>query len=44
MARAKCLSVLVASPRLMDVRCGTVEQIELVSTLCWVEEYAVGAP
>ncbi len=40
LSRAKCLSVLVASPRLMDVRCSTVEQIELVNTLCWVEEYA----
>ncbi len=43
LSRAKCLSVLVASPRLMDVRCRTVEQIELVNTLCWAEEYAAGA-
>ena len=39
LSRAKCLSVVVASPKLLDVRCRTVEQIALVNTLCWVEEY-----
>jgi uncharacterized protein len=40
LSRAKCLAVLVASPKLMDVQCRTVEQIRLVNTLCWVGEYS----
>ncbi|MGH8258798.1 MAG: DEAD/DEAH box helicase, partial [Steroidobacteraceae bacterium] len=39
LSRARCLALLVASPRLMDVGCHTPEQIELVNTLCWVHEY-----
>jgi superfamily I DNA and/or RNA helicase len=38
LSRAKCLAVLVASPKLMDVQCRTPEQIGLVNTLCWVGE------
>ncbi|MEO6080900.1 MAG: AAA domain-containing protein [Steroidobacteraceae bacterium] len=44
LSRAKCLAILVASPRLLDVECRTVDQIRLVNTLCWVQEYSVGAP
>jgi len=40
LSRAKCLAILVASPRLLDVECRTAEQIRLVNTLCWVEEYS----
>lgn len=40
LSRAKCLAVLVASPKLLDVACKTVEQIALVNTLCWVEEFS----
>jgi len=40
LSRAKCLALLVASPALMAVRCRTVEQMELVNTLCWVREYS----
>jgi uncharacterized protein len=39
-SRARCLALLVASPKLLAIRCHTPEQIELVNTLCWVEEYA----
>jgi uncharacterized protein len=39
-SRAKCLAILVASPRLLDVKCNTAEQIRLVNTLCWAEEYS----
>ena len=38
-SRAKCLAVVVASPALMHVKCGTPEQMELVNTLCWVRSY-----
>ena len=42
LSRARCLALLVASPELMTIKCNTVEQIELVNTLCWVDEYARG--
>jgi predicted RecB family nuclease len=41
-SRAKCLAVVVASPALLHVKCGTPEQMELVNTLCWVKSYATG--
>lgn len=37
-SRAQCLAVVVASPRLLTVRCNTVEQMALVNLLCWVAE------
>ncbi|MDQ2641547.1 MAG: hypothetical protein M3Y79_13335, partial [Pseudomonadota bacterium] len=40
LSRAKCLAILVASPRLLDVECSTEGQIRLVNTLCWAEEYS----
>jgi superfamily I DNA and/or RNA helicase len=43
-SRARCLALLVASPELLAIRCHTPEQIELVNTLCWAEEYAAGLP
>ena len=33
-SRAKCLAVLFASPRLMEIECGKVEELALVNTLC----------
>ncbi len=40
LSRARSLALLVANPRLMAIKCHTVDQIELVNTLCWVHEYA----
>ncbi|MEO9097958.1 MAG: TM0106 family RecB-like putative nuclease, partial [Candidatus Baltobacteraceae bacterium] len=40
-SRAQCLSVLVCSPRLLDVRCHSVEQMALANLLC---RYAEAAP
>jgi uncharacterized protein len=40
LSRARCLALLVASPRLMAIRCTTVEQMALVNMLCWLHEYA----
>ena len=37
-SRARCLSVLVANPRLLDTRCRTPAEIALVNTLCWAAE------
>lgn len=38
-SRARCLSLVIASPKLLDVDCSTPEQMKLVNTLCWLEEY-----
>ena len=42
-SRAKCLSVVVCSPRLLASRCRTVEQMRLVNALCRFAE-AAAAP
>jgi uncharacterized protein len=39
-SRAQCLSVVVANPRLLDLPCGTIEQMRLANTLCWLRDYA----
>jgi predicted RecB family nuclease len=39
-SRARCLAVLVASPKLLDIRCRTVEQMRLVNALCRFVESA----
>jgi uncharacterized protein len=42
-SRARCLAVVVASPKLLEARCSTIEQMKLVNTLCFVRAYADGA-
>ncbi|MHB8442719.1 MAG: TM0106 family RecB-like putative nuclease [Candidatus Tyrphobacter sp.] len=39
-SRAQCMSVLVCSPRLLDTRCSTPEQMALVNLLCRYAEVA----
>jgi uncharacterized protein len=39
-SRAKCLAYLVASPRLLDANCRTVEQMRLANALCCFVEKA----
>ena len=39
-SRARCLGVLVASPRLLDLKCRTVEQMRLANALCLAVEMA----
>jgi predicted RecB family nuclease len=41
-SRARCLAVIVASPRLLETSCSTIEQIRLVNALCWAKNYADG--
>jgi superfamily I DNA and/or RNA helicase len=44
-SRARCLAILVASPKLLDLTCRTVEQMRLVNALCrFVEVAAETAP
>lgn len=39
-SRARCLAIIVASPRLLDVHCKTPEQMRLVNGLCRFVEMA----
>jgi predicted RecB family nuclease len=39
-SRAQCLAYLVCSPRLLESRCKTIEEMELVNALCRLAEYA----
>jgi uncharacterized protein len=39
-SRAQCLAYLVCSPRLLEARCKTIEEMELVNALCRLVEYA----
>jgi uncharacterized protein len=41
-SRAKCLAVVVASPKLLEASCNTIEQLKLVNMLCFVRAYAEG--
>ena len=38
-SRARCLTLVVANPKLLTVSCRTPEQMALVNTLCWVRRY-----
>ncbi len=37
-SRAKCLAIVVASPKLLDIRCRTVEQMRMANALCALVE------
>ncbi len=39
-SRARILAILVSNPLLLSIKCNTIEQMELVNTLCWVKDYA----
>jgi uncharacterized protein len=39
-SRAQCLAYLVASPRLLEINCRTVEQMRLANALCRFAEAA----
>jgi len=41
-SRARYLAVIVASPRLLEVPCSSIEQMRLVNTVCWAKVYAGG--
>ena len=40
-SRAQSLAVLVASPKLLEIRCNTIEQMRMVNALCRFVEKAV---
>jgi superfamily I DNA and/or RNA helicase len=39
-SRARCLAVILASPKLLEIPCRSIEQLRLVNTLCWAKAYA----
>jgi predicted RecB family nuclease len=39
-SRARCLAIILASPKLLEIPCQSVEQLRLVNTLCWACAYA----
>jgi hypothetical protein len=39
-SRARCLAVIVASPRLLETTCSTIEQLRLVNALCWAKRFS----
>ena len=43
-SRAQCLALLVCSPRLLEARCSSIEEMELVNALRRLVEYAEGSP
>src|SRR5271166_2268859 len=38
-SRARCLAVIVASPRLLETSCSTIDQMRLVNALCWAKNF-----
>jgi len=42
-SRAQCLAYLVASPRLLEVNCRTIDQMRLANALCRFVELAAGS-
>jgi hypothetical protein len=43
-SRAQCLAYLVASPRLLDASCKTIEQMRFANALCRFVELATASP
>lgn len=39
-SRARCLAVIFANPRLLEIPCSTIAQMELVDGLCWAKQFA----
>jgi uncharacterized protein len=40
LSRAQALAILIASPRLLDVRCSTLDELRLVNALCAIHVYS----
>ena len=39
-SRARCLAVIYANSRLLEITCSTVGQMELVNSVCWAKRFA----
>ncbi|MDD4615999.1 MAG: TM0106 family RecB-like putative nuclease [Alphaproteobacteria bacterium] len=43
-SRARCLAVIYANPKLLEIPCHHIHQMRLVNTLCWAKAYAYIEP
>ncbi len=41
-SRARCFAAIIASPRLLETSCSTIEQMRLVNALCWAKNFGDG--
>jgi superfamily I DNA and/or RNA helicase len=41
LSRAQCLALVVINPKLFEIRCKTIEQMKLVNTFCWLDNFVV---
>jgi uncharacterized protein len=39
-SRARCLAIIYANPRLLEIPCHTIAQMELVNGLCWAHHFS----
>lgn len=39
-SRARCLAVIFANPRLLEIPCSSIAQMTLINGLCWARRYA----
>ena len=39
-SRARCLAVVYANPRLLEIPCSSIAEMELVDGLCWAKQFA----
>ena len=43
-SRAQSLAIMVMSPDLLETQCNNIDQMKLLDTFCWLDEYANPAP
>ena len=43
-SRAQSLAIMVMSPDLLETQCTNIDQIKLLDTFCWLDEYANPVP
>lgn len=39
-SRARTLAIVIANPNILQIGCNSIEQIRLVNTFCWINEYS----
>ena len=43
-SRAQSLAIMVMSPDLLETQCNNIDQMKLLDTFCWLDEYANPVP
>ena len=39
-SRARCLAVIFANPKLLEIPCSTITQMSLIDSMCWAKQFA----